>query len=616
MTALIRQPARSAFSHANSYAMGSLGAKLRNAVSVTDAPFNARGDGVTDDTAAIQAALDTGKDVFVPGAASHYRITAALLIAVNGQRLYGEGNRSQIRQVAANANVIAANGRVGVGVENLHLYAPGTFTSYTNGAGVHLTGCSRSRVVGVTVENHRGGGVVLYNTNDSEVEGCRFINSPVSDADGHTQAFADIAVVYSSARNTVRGNVCSSGQGTGVQLQAVANGDACDDNIVVGNIIKDCRAYGVIAYKVSAASTVDRPVIAGNVINNIRGVTLNESTANYSFGAGIYLQSAEGAAVSGNTLRATHSGAVAFAETLAPGAIGATNCSRYSITGNTILDAGMFGIDAGDPNTSGDAIGHAVISGNSITDCVRAGINVRNRGRISIAANTIDTTGNSAIRINNTVSQRPGVSIVGNQVRNVTGVAGIEVSFAAGINVAGNTVDTANTHGITLTNTSAAQVNGNVVKAHATRGIVVSATATDTSVSGNSIVGTGASVEGIRMDAACAYSANRIVGCTSAYTGTAAPWRTLTANSATPNVADGRHLTTNNTAATTITNFAGAVDGQEIEVVFLDANTTLDFSASNLKGNGGVDRAMQVGDAIRAVYRAAASAWYVTIIDA
>lgn len=57
--------------------------KLRDTVSVKD--FGAVGDGVADDTAAIQAAINTGKDVIFPD--SRYRITAQL--TVGSQKLFG-----------------------------------------------------------------------------------------------------------------------------------------------------------------------------------------------------------------------------------------------------------------------------------------------------------------------------------------------------------------------------------------------------------------------------------------------------------------------------------------------------------------------------------------------
>jgi hypothetical protein len=66
----------------------SVQAKLRESVSVKD--FGAVGNGVTDDSAAIQAALDSGAlSVFVPKGI--YIVSSTLLLKTRGQRLYGEG---------------------------------------------------------------------------------------------------------------------------------------------------------------------------------------------------------------------------------------------------------------------------------------------------------------------------------------------------------------------------------------------------------------------------------------------------------------------------------------------------------------------------------------------
>jgi len=59
--------------------------KLRESVSVKD--FGAVGDGVTDDTAAIQAALDTGKPTFIPH--GKYKITSELTWS-DGSYLFGQ----------------------------------------------------------------------------------------------------------------------------------------------------------------------------------------------------------------------------------------------------------------------------------------------------------------------------------------------------------------------------------------------------------------------------------------------------------------------------------------------------------------------------------------------
>lgn len=91
------------------------------------------------------------------------------------------------------------------------------------------------------------------------------------------------------------------------------------------------------------------------------------------------------------------------------------------------------------------------------------------------------------------------------------------------------------------------------------------------------------------------------------------PWRTFTANDATPSVAEGRNFKTANTSATTITDFDDAEDGQDILVRVNDANTTFDFSASGLVGNSGQDYVAADGDMLKAVYDDAEGVWYCDI---
>jgi hypothetical protein len=89
-------------------------AKLRESVSVKD--FGAVGDGVTDDTAAIQAALNTGMDVIFPN--PNYLISSSLLIG--NQRVKGTGkliNRTQ--------TIITPNGNFPAFVN-----IPGSFISF------------------------------------------------------------------------------------------------------------------------------------------------------------------------------------------------------------------------------------------------------------------------------------------------------------------------------------------------------------------------------------------------------------------------------------------------------------------------------------------------------
>jgi len=110
-------------------------AKLRETVSVKD--FGAVGDGVADDTAAIQAAVDTGKAVFFP--IGNYRITSALNCtnrSGGGIRFIGEywglsGNGSVITMDTGGVGVDFTGSQF-VSIENV-VFISGTITPTTCG---------------------------------------------------------------------------------------------------------------------------------------------------------------------------------------------------------------------------------------------------------------------------------------------------------------------------------------------------------------------------------------------------------------------------------------------------------------------------------------------------
>lgn len=81
----------------------SVQAWLRQFVSVVD--FGATGDGSTNDRAAFQAALDTGKHVYVPTPDTAYLIGSSLTPATVGQKIFGDGAASIIRASAATFNL-------------------------------------------------------------------------------------------------------------------------------------------------------------------------------------------------------------------------------------------------------------------------------------------------------------------------------------------------------------------------------------------------------------------------------------------------------------------------------------------------------------------------------
>lgn len=82
---------------------------------------------------------------------------------------------------------------------------------------------------------------------------------------------------------------------------------------------------------------------------------------------------------------------------------------------------------------------------------------------------------------------------------------------------------------------------------------------------------------------------------------------------ATPLVTNNNVFYTANTVATTITDFDGGGEGQVIYVIIKDANTVIDFTGTNLKGNAGVDWSPTTNDSMMCVYDG--TFWYCRISD-
>jgi hypothetical protein len=142
--------------------------KLQDTVSIKD--FGAVGDGVTNDRAAIQAALDTGKSVYVPQGT--YAIGSTISLTADGQCLYGDGNLSVIKTTATTAR-IDINNKDGTAIRNLKIDA---FAANTN-PGIYVSGGSS----GIDIENvyFYGGNqrVYLGACDHIRVDSCTFDNT-------------------------------------------------------------------------------------------------------------------------------------------------------------------------------------------------------------------------------------------------------------------------------------------------------------------------------------------------------------------------------------------------------------------------------------------------------
>lgn len=89
--------------------------------------------------------------------------------------------------------------------------------------------------------------------------------------------------------------------------------------------------------------------------------------------------------------------------------------------------------------------------------------------------------------------------------------------------------------------------------------------------------------------------------------------QSFTSTDATPSVAGGTVFKTANASSTTITALDGGTDGQFVFIIINDANTTIDFTGTNLKGNAGVDWSPTTGDSMICVF--ISPSWYCRISD-
>jgi polygalacturonase len=115
-------------------------AKLRESVSVKD--FGATGDGTTDDTAAIQAAIDslsaTGGQVFLPKGT--YRLSASLTIDGKGIHLFGETSESTVLKMVSTAVPVLQVGGTFHAIEKVTLeHSPSLDYDQANGICLNLT---------------------------------------------------------------------------------------------------------------------------------------------------------------------------------------------------------------------------------------------------------------------------------------------------------------------------------------------------------------------------------------------------------------------------------------------------------------------------------------------
>jgi hypothetical protein len=512
------------------------------ATKVQDVTFyGAIGDGITDDTTAVQAAITavpaTGGAVYFPSGT--YKITAALTVTNKPIYIYGDGNAvSMINQTgSANCITFATNS---------------TEDSFSiRNIGIHTTASGGGNGIQASFPT-----VALSTFKNVHIEGIEI--GPMRGSGATAHFLKDIAI--DDAMNAVIVNVHMRGKdndisaGTvGIEISAF-----CKNTIISG-----CTVY----YK-------EKAYMATGTCEEIR---LENNRANYvDHGFWNDLTGAGEIEVVGNIFTSFQRGV--NLTTLIP---------RVNVTGNTLLkyftsSNNYIGVSGGIQNgvVGNNFIGGAGTGGNEWGIL----LDVVGTVDVTVTGNTVDLQDQGI----STTTDANNCIFVGNRIDGVTSKS---ITINGDKHVVANNIIENSGVGIEVDDADSAVVMGNL-GISATPVIDLTANSTNCLVTGNN--GQSGGAQTITSNAGTGNIITNNFPQTSILD-------SFTDGDTTPSVKDssgGRGVfATLNTGATTITNLDDGYDGQRVTIKASDANTTIQNNA-NLVLSAGADLIMGLNDSI------------------
>lgn len=398
--------------------------KMRDVVSVKD--FGARGDGVTNDTTAIQAALNAaaGGAIYFPNGS--YAINAALSIPA-GTYVYAETGAATVTQSTAGANAFTYAGN-GITVDGLRIVGPNS----GSGSAVRADSRSNPTIKNCQVQNWLYGiqfrGCVNWTITGNRIWGGTFDGGASSDI------FIYGSVGSPSSRGIVTANFCLSNNDVGISVDT-NSGDK--DLLISGNVVfplqsdgvtpladaNNRRRYGIAVGYNGTVNT--RAVVSGNVLRDVpySGIYLNAATL-----------PAGDVSITGNNVARCGFGTLYPADSSLRAGIWC-NGGADSITGNVVVDCSTTGIKvAPDYVYSSANQPRPVISSNNVARTAGIGIHLTNRphGYLVTGNRIINSTG-PGIQYETTTADGGNNQFSGNHIdTNTTNQGGIVASNAAG----------------------------------------------------------------------------------------------------------------------------------------------------------------------------------------
>lgn len=328
--------------------------------------YGAIGDGMTDDSAAFQSALNAGGNILVP-AGSTFLIGSTLSISSNTLLLI-EGTLQA--QNTLDAPIMTASHKTNVKISGagiIKVNASNRASTQGNLAAIKFDTCSQCGVYGLTIDGGRPGlegatgnnGIIhLLDSIDCVVEGLTILNSPI-----------DGIFIVGGSKHTIRNNngynIKGSFFGSNTdpthlsvtENSADSSGYTCisvngDYSVVKGNIVRNCTYSGITLGHDSTTSHAHYSILTDNVSESNRLDGISVSFSHYSIIAhntvegnarkGIYIQfgnthkngTTERLVIKGNNVYNNTGGGIYVLDDSGPGhIIEENNCSGNGASG-------------------------------------------------------------------------------------------------------------------------------------------------------------------------------------------------------------------------------------------------------------------------------------------
>jgi len=323
------------------------------AVSVKDAPYNAKGDGVTDDTAAIQKAVNamggTGGTVSIP--AGTYMVNALTSIQMKGNMTLSLDSGATLKAIpnnSANYTIVRISGVSNVNVVGGTLLgerSAHTGSGGEQGMGLRITGnAAHIAVVGVTAKECWGDGFAIADANDVTL--CN-VTADHNRRQGLSITGGDGIVVKNSSFNNSKGTIPEDG----IDIEP-NSGETVNNVLITACVFANNAGDGIedgvpVAY--TGQAFIYNLVIDGNTMTGNGVGTLHAGPR-----SGIEMSNASGHTVTNNTIQNN----TGYGIYLRDGVTGAT------VTGNTITGNTLNGILQ--YNSSGNTVSGNTLSGNGV----------------------------------------------------------------------------------------------------------------------------------------------------------------------------------------------------------------------------------------------------------